>query len=72
MLRRFHKTYEIARYSQEEQKKMIEKWLKSLDYSDFKNTVNIDNLASKGMTQNEVVSVLKDELCEYLIQHEVE
>lgn len=71
LLRRFHKTYEIARYSQEEQKKMIERWLKSLNYSDFTNTVNVDSLASKGMTQNEVISTLKDELCEYLIQHEV-
>ena len=32
----------------------------------FTNTVNIDTLASKGMTQNEVISILKDELCEYL------
>lgn len=32
----------------------------------FTNTVNIDTLASKGMTQNEVISTLKDELCEYL------
>lgn len=71
LLRRFHKTYEIARYSQEEQKKMIERWLKSLNYSNFTNTVNVDSLASKGMTQNEVISTLKDELCEYLIQHEV-
>lgn len=71
LLRRFHKTYEISRYSQEEQKKMIERWLKSLNYSDFTNTVNVDSLASKGMTQNEVISTLKDELCEYLIQHEV-
>lgn len=71
LLRRFHKIYEIARYSQEEQKKMIEKWLISLDYNDFKKTVNIDDLASKEMTQNEVISTLKDELCEHLIQHEM-
>ena len=71
LLRRFHKIYEIARYSQEEQKKMIEKWLISLDYNDFKKTVNINDLASKEMTQNEVISTLKDELCEHLIQHEM-
>lgn len=71
LLRRFHKIYEITRYSQEEQKKMIEKWLVSLDYNDFKKTVNIDDLASKEMTQNEVISTLKDELCEHLIQHEM-
>lgn len=71
LLRRFHKIYEIARYSQEEQKKMIEKWLISLDYNDFKKMVNIDDLASKEMTQNEVISTLKDELCEHLIQHEM-
>lgn len=71
LLRRFHKIYEIARYSQEKQKKMIEKWLISLDYNDFKKTVNIDDLASKEMTQNEVISTLKDELCEHLIQHEM-
>lgn len=71
LLRRFHKIYEIARYSQEEQKKMIEKWLISLDYNDFKKTVNIDDLASKEMTQNEIISTLKDELCEHLIQHEM-
>lgn len=71
LLRRFHKIYEIARYSQEEQKKMIEKWLINLDYNDFKKTVNIDDLASKEMTQNEVISTLKDALCEHLIQHEM-
>ena len=71
LLRRFHKIYEIARYSQEEQKKMIEKWLISLDYNDFKKMVNIDDLASKEMTQNEIISTLKDELCEHLIQHEM-
>ena len=36
----------------------------------FTNTVNIDTLASKGMTQNEVISTLKDELHEYSGKHE--
>ena len=71
LLRRFHKLYEIPRYSQETQKKMIEKWLESLDFDDFKKTVNVDNLASKKMTQNDIIATLKDELCEYLIRHEV-